>query len=1010
MSAQKFSQLYRKLNPEQKKAVDTIEGPVMVIAGPGTGKTQILTLRVANILGKTDTPPDAILALTFTESATFTMRRRLVDIVGAPGYRVRIHTFHGFANEVIGRFPDSFPRIVGSRAMTDVERMSLIQRLVAEADLEFLKPFGDPYFYVPSLSQKIGELKRENISPEKFKELLDLRLRNFQSIDDLYHEKGAHKGAMKGKYAQQQKKLDRDGELLQLYRRYEEELATLHLYDYEDMLLEVIRAFERDADLLLTLQEECQYVLADEHQDANESQNRLLELLASFHGEPNLFVVGDEKQAIFRFQGASLDNFLFFKRRYPNATVIALRENYRSTQRILDGAHELMTHAPAHAEIPRIPLLARGNGTGGKIQVVSLPKPDDECAFVAEEATRLIKEGVAPRDIAVLFRTNRDSQPIAAALARKRVPYVIESDQNVLGDTVVRKFVALLTAVAEYGSDIALAPALHVDFIGLPPLSVARFLSKARGDLYLALVDKKKLLAYKIERPIAFVNFAKKLERWKRVAENDGLLEALDSIAEESGLIASLLQSQHPEEKLAAINALFREARSLKTSNRDASLADFLAHLELLEEYRLSLSLPRSQSERGGVRLMTAHRAKGLEFEHVYVIFANDGHWGNRTVRDFFSPVIARPTPAVDEDEQSDERRLFYVALTRAKVALTITLARESESGTPALPSQFVEELGPDLTTTEEKGEMVPAFNPGRTPVRHALDRTLVQELFAEQGLSVTALNNYLSCPWRYFYRNLVRLPEAHEKGLEYGTAMHRALHDFFERWKEGEDPGADGLVERFRRALLEASMSVAEYAESQKKGEKSLRAYYAQWSKVWGRSIVNEYKLTVFLPTDIDRLPRLRLRGDLDKMEFLDDGVAVTDYKTGKRKTRAAIAGKEKVEEWGDYKRQLVFYKLLLDLFEGGKWHVRAAAIEFIEPDEKGKIWREAFEPTNEEAHELRALINRVAKEIWTLAFVERRCDDKKCRYCALREFTVPTLSSRKSPKRPASAKARRR
>ncbi len=997
----KFSNLYGKLNAEQKKAVDTIEGPVMVIAGPGTGKTQILTLRIANILQKTDTPPDAILALTFTESAAFGVRRRLVDIVGAAGYRVHIHTFHGFANDMIARFPDSFPRIIGSRAMSDVERLSILQELVSRTTLEHLKPFGDQFFYVPSISQKIGEYKRENISVEKFAKMLTEREESFRSIPDLYHEKGAHKGAMRGKYAQTHKRLLRDRELLALYRQYEEELAERRLYDYEDMLLEAIRALEGEKELLLTVQEECQYILADEHQDANESQNKLLELLASFHDNPNLFVVGDEKQAIFRFQGASLDNFLYFKKRYSGATIVTLCNNYRSTQAILDSAHELMSHAQAHPELPRVPLSAKGAHVAEmndaavreKIRVVSLPRPDDERAFVADEVARLVGEGVPPRDIAVLYRVNRDADGISEALARRSVQCIIESDQNVLSDVCVRKMLALLKAVSKYGSGEVLASALHIDFLELPPLAVARLLAstnKKRGEgfsLYDALGDRKKLLSLGIARPAPFTALLKKLERWKIVAENDGLLAALDRIAEESGLISSVLRSHHPEEKLAAVNALFFEARQVRTANRDASIADFLVHLALLEEYHLSLSVPRASGERQGVRLMTTHRAKGLEFDHVYMIHANNGHWGNRTSREFFSPIFSGKVD--DTDSEADERRLFYVALTRARLAATITLSRESESGTPALPSQFVEEIGSELVLYEEKGNIAPTLNIGRAPVRHALDRALVRELFAEQGLSVTALNNYLSCPWKYFYRNLIRLPESPDKNLEYGTSIHRALHDFFEQWKEGNDVGIDGLLSYFNRALRTSSLNESDYAASMKKGEHALRAYYDQRHDRWDKSVLNEYKVTVFQSVEIEGLPRLRLRGDFDKIAFQGDrDVVLYDYKTGKKKSRSLMIGKEGAENWGDYKRQLVFYKLLLTLFEGGKWQMRAGTIEFIEPDEKGRIACESFEISDEEVAELVELIRRVSQEIWSMSFAGKRCEEKDCKYCELREF----------------------
>src|SRR3989338_693439 len=341
-SSRKFEELYKRLNPAQKKAVDAIEGPVMVVAGPGTGKTTILTLRIAQILRKTDTPPDAILGLTFTESGAYNMRRKLVEIVGSAGYKVNISTFHGFCNGVIERYPDEFPRIIGSNPIDDIEKISLLKEIIISGPLKLLRPFGDNFYYLTPLRQKISELKRENVPPRKLRTIIASQEKELYSIPDLYYEQGLHKGEMKGKYRAFEKKILKNKELLKIYMLYEKELEKRRLYDFEYMIVETILTLQKKKDLLLELQEEYHYILADEHQDANNSQNQLLELLASFHDNPNLFIVGDEKQAIFRFQGASLENFLYFKNKFPGAREIILERNYRSGQKILDAAHHLL--------------------------------------------------------------------------------------------------------------------------------------------------------------------------------------------------------------------------------------------------------------------------------------------------------------------------------------------------------------------------------------------------------------------------------------------------------------------------------------------------------------------------------------------------------------------------------------------------------------------------------------------------------------------------------------------
>jgi DNA helicase-2/ATP-dependent DNA helicase PcrA len=347
-----FERLYNILNKEQKDAVDSIEGPVMVVAGPGTGKTQILTLRIANILRKTDIPADAILALTFTNAAAANMRKRLVSIIGSDGYNVSIFTFHSFANHIIETFPEHFGEITGRTNCSEVERIDIVRSIIKNGRFQILKPINEPYHNVPNIISAISHLKSEGITPETFFAWIKKEREKLEKTEDLYHEKGAHKGKMKGKYQKMFKDLDKDEELALLYEKYQKELIEKKRFDFDDSLLTLIDTMEKDEDFLRELQEEYQYFLVDEHQDTNGAQNRILELLATFFETPNLFVVGDEKQAIFRFQGASLENFLYFEKKFKNVKRITLQTNYRSHQGILDASEDLIQKSAEGIQAP----------------------------------------------------------------------------------------------------------------------------------------------------------------------------------------------------------------------------------------------------------------------------------------------------------------------------------------------------------------------------------------------------------------------------------------------------------------------------------------------------------------------------------------------------------------------------------------------------------------------------------------------------------------------------------
>src|SRR3984957_10695755 len=313
-----FEERYKNLNDEQREAVDTLTGPVMVIAGPGTGKTEILTMRIANIRRTTKTPAEKILALTFTESGAVSMRRRLAELIGQDAYRVEISTFHGFANRIIRDFADYFPDIIGAMSITEIDQVGILRHLIDTLDLTKLRPFGDTYYYLRDILRALGELKQQGVSPSAFARIAAEEKETFYANPDLYNTSGKYEGKMKGKYDAGAKRIEKNLELVGVYEAYQAALRAAKQYDYSDMIMYVALALEEKEDLRRVLQDAYDYFLVDKHQDTNDAQNKIIEMLAD--GEsvipsssrdlgPNLFVVGDEKQAIFRFQGASLENF-----------------------------------------------------------------------------------------------------------------------------------------------------------------------------------------------------------------------------------------------------------------------------------------------------------------------------------------------------------------------------------------------------------------------------------------------------------------------------------------------------------------------------------------------------------------------------------------------------------------------------------------------------------------------------------------------------------------------------
>lgn len=995
MKTKAFEEAYKRLNPEQKKAVDTIDGPVMVVAGPGTGKTQILSLRIANILLQTDTEPENILALTFTESGVQSMRKRLAELIGSPAYQVTITTFHGFANDVIKNNPEDFPHIIGARSITDIDQIALIEEIILETELDILKPFGDTLYYVRAINSALSELKREGITVKQFADIVTKAEKEFKKIDDLYYDSGAHKGKMRGKYKDLEKQISKNKELLIVYEIYQSKLRERKLYDYNDMIMETLRALETDGDLLLRLQEEYQYVLVDEHQDTNNAQNKILELLAShFAPRPNLFVVGDEKQSIFRFQGASLENFHYFKQLYPEVELITLKQNYRSTQSILDSAHSLLAGD--------VPLEANTVFEAKPIDLYAFPKPAIEQFFIADDIARKIAAGVPAHEIAVLYRDNKDAFPVADMLEKSGVPYRIESDSDVFAHPVIKKLLLITASVNEYGDDRKLADMLHLDVFETVPLDVFKVLrsasQKRKYTLFDVIADEKKLAELELENVEAIQEAYSKLAAWVKRSKNTGLVELFQEIVRESGLLQSILASSTAQEDLDVLDSFFEEVRGVTVGNPDATLAGFFSYLQTVKAHNLYVKKKKSGAKEGFVRLMTAHRSKGLEFEYVYVVNTINGKWGNKRRVELLKLLpdvykIVEIDNPLEQDGNDDERRLFYVALTRAKKHVTLTYATENEEGKEQLPSQFVEEIDESLISVidpseieasfeEKRGELLQAVKQGGTQSLN--DTAFVKELFLKQGLSVSALNNYLSCPWKYFYRNLIRLPEPVQPHLLYGTAVHDSLEQLFKKLRFDDPFSKKDFLNFFETKVESEPFTDEDRKRYTERGTESLGGWYDEYGDRW---ITNT--LTEFAIRGIELTPEIRLTGKLDKLEVLSEReVNVVDYKTGKPKTRNQILGKTKSGDANIW-RQIVFYKLLLDKFKDGKYEMVSGEIDFVEPDPKsGKYRKEKFIVEQEDVEDLVETIQVAAEEIMTLKFWDKQCDDNECEYCELRKL----------------------
>lgn len=999
-----FDAAYQALNAEQKKAVDTIEGPVFVIAGPGTGKTQVLTLRIANILRTTDTPPESILALTFTDAAAREMRARLARIIGSRAASVRITTFHGFAESLVNRFPEHFPRIIGSQVATPAERAELLESVLLLAPVKHLRPWGDQLFYHYAVGRALSTLKRENVTPDA----LELRLKEewqvFDNIEGKVHEKGKYVGQMKAVYAAQQKRLERTEDLLVAYRAYEAALTEARRYDFDDLILEAVRVLTEDESLRLQAQESLLYILADEHQDANRAQNALLELLSGFHERPNLFIVGDEKQAIYRFQGADLDTMQHFRTTYPDTAIFTLIENYRSTQNILDTALSLVVSSPDE-RLSRAPLIANTSHAPRPISITACSTEGEEMDVLAARIRALIENGTPAEEIALLVRRNSDVTSLLTGLAARGVPIAGAGEADALKNRFVQALVRFLRAIAD-PSDEQLAGVLLLPGFGLSVADIARITRGAREakrSVLSLLGDAAALETLDLRDTTPATAAYTAFETLVRLAAVERPATVAEHALQQSGLLRLILTAPDRASSLAAVRALINAFESLSEREHGARLSRALAVLGLHEERGIPLRESGSEATPGRVQVMTVHKAKGREFGYVFIPLLTTRAWSTRARGEYFElPDILSGAAEIE-----DERRLLYVAITRAKEHATLSYAAASNDGRAQEPTPLISELAPELletvppraeevhidgfitrlenASTDTERQSTPA---GALPRPTEADRMVLRDTFLAQGLSPTALNNYLECPWKYFYVNLLRIPEAKTRSMLYGTAIHAALKRYADQRAQGVEPAAETLVSWFRNSIERLPLTEVELSDLRAKGERSLEAWWKERSSAWpqgARAEVSQ-EATLLITGSEATGEELLLRGNLDRIDpsGSGSGVGVIDYKTGKPKSRNELMGTTKNAD-GNYLRQLTFYKMLLE--RGAQPQVmREGVIEFVEPDEKGRIRTERFEVSNDDVEQLIKCIQETATSILSLSFWDAPCSEEECRWCQLR------------------------
>ncbi len=1018
MSRISFADRYTQLSVEQKKVVDTIFGSLMVIAGPGSGKTEVLSLRIAQILQKTDIGPGGILCLTFTDSARMNMRERLNKLIGTEADRVNIHTFHSFAMYIMERFSEYF---FGGATLSPVDKAvatEIVSGILSEVPHDH--PFASfhpehGYVYLRDILQSISHLKRAGVRFDEFEGILTENHKEIQRlspyINAIFSKRLSKKdiGDIEQTLVEAERMVAHGGEqsvfpaltkvitssirevleeakntdsatplstwktahtklvddkrvlkeqvyeekmfaLLSVYQKYQTELGRRGYMDFDDMIISLITVLEREEHVRLSLQEEFQFVLVDEFQDTNTAQMRILKAItydATYNPEPNIMVVGDDDQSIYKFQGAELSNMFQFTTLFPKTVVLSLGKNYRSTKEVVaetESLISLLSHSLDQSL--HIEKVKSGERKGeSTIEYRSYRSVFDEYTSIAEDVKRLIDSGTSPSSIAVIGRHHKSLEVLAPYLRHKDIPISYEREQNVLRMPPIQELLTLLSYLAlsikdGKEADYLLSQILSYPYWGISRERVWEISEEARHSTHSWLA----LMRQSTDEPIQLLaQFLSELSVAALSLSIESVIDILigsKSIELGSGTYTSPYKKYYFDTKddgvyLSTLSGLRVFVHAVREYYKGGfvTIEKIPQFIDIYTQHNLELLDTTPVSTRAeNVTLLSAHKAKGLEFDVVYIISAN-ALWTERGAISKISFPMNMPI-VPDLDDRDDFIRILYVAMTRAKHTLyisshTLGVDGKEKNSLPFFAEKPVVAVGDSLRTTDTLSTLWSTLS---EPPFVQTEQVFLQKQLRDYRMSVTHLNNFLDVthggPQMFFEKNILLFPEKKSLSAIYGTAIHHTLTFLWHTLStSGFLPTLDEAVVCMDEVLLSSGLSPIEVTFWSGKGKDVLRTYIQTRADRFTKEALFEKSFAyegVVLPLGA------RLVGNIDKLVRAGDTVTVTDFKTGKVKT----SWENMDPSLYNYKRQLLFYKLLVErskTFVGTT--VTQGVLEFLDP-----------------------------------------------------------------------------
>lgn len=1002
-------------NELQQKCIDSIEGKYLVLAGPGTGKTFTIINRIKNMIKNKNVNAEEILCLTFTDAAANEMRSRLNAELEEVSSGVNIYTYHGFCCEVIEEFRDEFELPSNFRIVTDSISRTFIKECIDEINPKaFRTEKNDPYFFIDTIKNSINEIKKYRLTKESYFYNIE---HNRDWIPELENKKAelaekikqgkTRTATLEGEIVSLEKKIEKVKELWQFYEKYQEKMTQNHYLDFNDMISFVLDKFENDPLFLSTISNKYKYILVDEYQDTNMSQNSIVFHLSKTLETQNIFVVGDDDQIIYSFQGAKLDTIENFLREFPDTKVICLQENMRSTQSILDVSRlvamqdsKRLENNPDFEQYNISKELTAKNECiiekDKPVRFIEFTDEMQECNSIVDEIDALIHSPACPKDkegnpklseIAILASTNSQLDTFVELFNARNIQYELKNGISIFSNHAVNvliSYMQMLINPDKYSHKI-------FQILLSQPFNVSpkdyRLITENCSKFPTPMDCLRSFNNEDFEEGSKLKIFLQTYDYLSEYKNAESIKNAVLEIGLKTSIFDYYMNFEiNRTENIAALKKLIEEASAYSEIYKTSLLEEFVNHLEILQNDEIDIFTDKAPVTFNAVQLSTYHSAKGKEFEYVYMPALISANWENSKTPSItipLSPSEYKSKEELQELKLSDKTKVLYVGMTRAKHALTLSYAL-SKNGKPKKLSKFISNIKDSLSQIKapEYDETSYWEEAAKTMVKREYDykrdfAEMIKSKLKDKSYSPSAIKTYLYCPRQYLYSKILKLEgrDGNPDNASYGTAVHSAC-EFAVKYalKNNKYPSKQDFIEVFKNEL--SNQKVSDYKNRvnlEGRGEKALDEFYNQIITSPIKNLVNSEQEISY------KHDNYSFYGIIDRVDKNEDGTySIYDYKTGKAKTSKQVCPEGEHE---DYYNQMAIYKYMFENLTGNK----VSNTTFIFPDDCTKNLTVKY--TEEDCNKVVEKFKKAIDSINNLEF-EPTYDQKACKYCACADF----------------------